>query len=167
MKGTYSRHNSHQIGFRQRRRLLLLFVLFNFIFAGSIVVLPLVLLSDETMPPLRCLIGALFWIGLIGLVAVVILINYKRRQSRGFKSVKNGKKKIGLINFFQNNYATVADVLMFISLLAVIILEWVARIQSIAISVFGVFIFSFNMHCLLNGIYYEYLKHNDRRVNNR
>ena len=166
MKEEIGKHVSYRVRLRQRRRWLALFVIFNIILSVSILSLPFVLTSDEAVIPYRFLVGALFWIGLIGLIVTAIWINTKRKRSNGFKIANNGRRKIGLIHFFQNNYATVVDVLMFISLLAVILLEWAAHKQSLAISTIGVFIFSFNMHCMLNGICYEYINYKVRRVNN-
>lgn len=166
MREDLGRHVSYRVRIRQRRRWLILFVAFDIIFATSIIVLPFVLTSDEAMVPYRFLVGALFWIGLLGLIATAVWINTKRRRSNGFKIASEGKKKLGAIHFFQNYYATAADIIMLVSLLAVILLEWVANRQSLAISTIGVFIFSFNMHCMLNGICYEYINYKVRRVTN-
>lgn len=103
--------------------------------------------------------GALFWIALLATVGMAVRINGARRRSQVFGSAYKGRKKLGLTHFFQNKPALCMDLLMFASLLAGIIawfLSWDIIIQFLFISLF---VFSFGMHCMLNGMNYIYIKH--------
>lgn len=151
---------------RQRRRWLHIYTIFDFLIALSFILMPLVLADGKKVLVFRYLLASVFWIGLAGLILTAVYINISRRNSSTFARLIKGKKKIGFMHFFQNRYATVADTSMFVSLLAVIILEWIAKQPKLAISIMGVFIFCFNMHCMLNGICYEYINYKIRSVNN-
>lgn len=103
------------------------------------------------------LTGALFWIALIGTIAAAIKINTSRRRSPVFSSNYPGLKKLALIHFFQNKKAFLADLVMFTSLIAFVIgrfLVWNTIVLFVFISAF---VFSFGMHCILNGINYIYI----------
>lgn len=53
----------------------------------------------------------------------------------------------------------VADVVMFASLIAVIVIAWTqVKSQWLILSCVSVLYLSFNMHCLLNGKNYRYIK---------
>ena len=150
--------------FRQRRRWLYLFILFDFIFSASIILIPFALNPDKVEPIYRYLIAVFFWIGLIGIIAIVCFINYKRKHSKGFNAINKEKKKLGLICFFQNRYAVIVDILMFANFLGALF-AFALKKERIAISLLGLFAFSFNLHCMLNGICYEYINYKMRREN--
>ena len=105
------------------------------------------------------LTGVLFWITFIATIATAIKINTSRRRSSVFNNNYPGLKKLALIHFFQNKPAVIADVAMFVSLLTFVtsrFLDWNLKIQFLLMSMF---VFSFGMHCMLNGINYIYIKH--------
>jgi hypothetical protein len=116
---------------------------------------------SETLPIKNIISGIVFWLSLIvGVVTQVILSRtVKKTLGRGYLK---SKKKIGLISFFSNKYAAIFDIVMVAGCIGMIF-------SSIFSSYFGylsyiiwfVFIFSFIMHCILNGkIYYYITKHN-------
>lgn len=65
----------------------------------------------------------------------------------------------GLISFAKTIPGTVADVVMFLSLIAVIIAAW-TKIQSqwLVLALVTVLYLSFHLHCLMNGKNYRYIK---------
>ena len=103
--------------------------------------------------------GALFWTAFILTVGMAVRINKSRHRSELFNREYEGLKKIGLLHFFQNKEALVMDAMMFTSLIVLIIIRVLkanVTVQSLFISLF---VFSFGMHCMLNGINYVYIKY--------
>lgn len=114
--------------------------------------------KEKTRLIMYC-IGALFWIGFIGTIVMTVRINLNRKTSYRFHEVYGNKKQFGLIHFFQNGEALIVDVIMFISIAALIIVEICnANLQIISI-IIAVFVFSFGMHCMLNGMNYKYINY--------
>lgn len=144
---------------RRRRRMLYLFTGSLFMCSLAIALMPVSNeLQDKTRLILYC-VGAFFWIGLIGTVAMTIKINQNRKASHRFHEIYGNRKQFGLIHFFQNGEAFVMDVVMFISIASLIIAEFCkASVQIISI-IIAVFVFSFGMHCMLNGMNYKYINY--------
>lgn len=94
--------------------------------------------------------GVLFWGGLILAVVFTILINKTANQ-------KNSNNKSGIITFFSNKTAAIFDVTMIISSIIFVIILIVNSMSNVAIVVFSIFIFSFEMHCVFNGKNYKYI----------
>lgn len=65
----------------------------------------------------------------------------------------------GVISFFKNFEATVADIVLFVAAILTVIFIWI-RLSSALISIgcMAILFLSFNMHCLLNGKNYRYKK---------
>ena len=129
------------------------------VLSASIFVMPIVNgLKERTKIPM-VVDGVLFWIALIATVGAAVRINVSRRRSTAFHIKHGGLKKLGLIHFFQNKKALSMDVIMFASLITFIIARffvWNTTVQFLFVSMF---VFSFGMHCMLNGINYIYVKH--------
>lgn len=104
------------------------------------------------------MVGALFWIALILTVTLAARINNSRRRSSAFNIKFEGLRKLGLIHFFQNGKALIADAVMFLSLLAFIFARFLTWNTIICFLIISIFSFSFGMHCMLNGINYIYIK---------
>lgn len=88
------------------------------------------------------IVSAVFWIGLIAGIVLDVLLGKDNKELKG---------KMGLISFFKNKIAMIFDILFVISLilsLVVVISKTALAIGSVAIAVC---IFSFEMHCVLNG----------------
>ncbi len=104
--------------------------------------------------------GLVFWVSLvIGIVGQAMLT---WRRNRWHK--KNPKKRcrlqrrIGLITFFSNFLALIADVLCGISLIALIVLLMVTNGAGfICYILLALFTFAFSMHCILNGKNYYFV----------
>lgn len=149
---------------RQRQRMLYLYGLFLAVLSISVFLMPFGIKKSAVSNIPTYISGVMFWIGLLGTIAMASYITFSRRRSRGFAKVYPNHKRLGLIHFFQNMPAFICDVLMFISLIGFIITRiWVGT----TIWPFGflsVLTFSFGMHCMLNGSNYIYINYKTRRV---
>lgn len=149
---------------KQRKRMLYIYTAFLAVLSVSVFMMPFgIRMADESMV-LTYISGILFWIGLLGTIAMALYITYSRRRSQGFAKTYPNHKRLGLIHFFQNMPAFICDVLMFISLIGFIITRiWVGT--TIWPFIFlSILIFSFGMHCMLNGSNYTYIHYKIRRV---
>ena len=94
--------------------------------------------------------GIVFWLFLLIGIALSIVI-------RNLNKAKKVTGKLGVIRFFKNKYAKMADVILIISfVLSVIIIALESSVYFGAV-VFCFFAFSFEMHCILNGKYFNAL----------
>lgn len=149
---------------QQRKRMLYLYAAFLAVLSVAVFLMPFgIKMADESMM-LTYISGILFWIGFVGTIAMAIFITYSRCHSKGFKQTYPNHKRLGLIHFFQNMPAFICDILMFISLIGFVITRiWVGT--TIWPFIFlSILIFSFGMHCMLNGSNYTYINYKIRRV---
>ncbi len=156
-----SRH--FKVAERRRKNMMLLYTVFLGVLSAAFCLMPIgSSMKDETMMYLY-IAGVEFWLGLVGTIVMALKINKRRKISYRFNEQYSKHKQFGLVHFFQNTEATIADVIMFISIVGLIIAKiWISEI--IVFFVFlAVFIFSFGMHCMLNGINYKYIKYKVRR----
>ena len=155
----YSRYNSY----RARRGKFLLYIFFLAVISFSFVLMPIAeSLKEWSFVPLL-LVGVLFWVGAVGLLIVLININYSRRNSAEFKRMYPDLRRFGLVSFFKNAPAAIADILLFISLTGEIILLIFTDLYYLKFIGIAVIVFSFGMHCMLNGVNYIYVNYNIRR----
>lgn len=106
-------------------------------------------------------LAAFFWIGIIVECIFVHLSTQERRrmERRGFRNRALKHSPPGVISFFKNLEATVVDVFLFISALLVVILVWTqVKTGWMIMAGISVLLLSFNLHCILNGKNYRYLK---------
>ncbi len=103
-------------------------------------------------------VGVMFWTFLVlGIVSQFVLSSNKKNWlSKNRMRRFSMKKKIGLISFCQNLPACVADGLTVIGLIGLIISVIVTNgVGFMCYFFLALFVFSFCMHCILNGkIYY-------------
>lgn len=107
---------------------------------------------DDTVAALRYVAGAAFWLGLIGTVCMAVLLCRCAPQ-----------KKLGVLQFFTNNEAKVFDSTMLLALLGFIIAKLCEAPLWLMFVLWALFVFSFGMHCMVNGTCYVDIKNNDRR----
>lgn len=113
---------------------------------------------------LTYLCGIGFWTGLIGTVVMAIKINISRKKSPVFSSVSDTRRRLGLIHFFSNKEAVIIDTMLFASVVGCVLARYVIPGNTATFIFVGLFIFSFGMHCMLNGINYRYIKYKVRRT---
>ena len=107
------------------------------------------------------LLGSLFWGGLLVGVVSQIVLEIRRRSLFRYYNVprqKMQKPRNGLLTFCSNREAMIADLICGASLiatvLAILITKGTAYICAVCI---GILLFSFCMHCILNGRNYFHI----------
>ena len=107
--------------------------------------------------------GGVFWASALLLVLTSIIVCILRKRDTDFAK-EHPKQRPGCIRVFQNTPAKVADITMAISGLPSFFLFFFEMkilfpsvIQVFFFFTTSLFILSFGMHCILNGINYEYL----------
>lgn len=107
---------------------------------------------------LICIGEALFW-GLMAAGYVMLAKVNKSRKSK-LKDNKNKKKyKPGIICFFSNKYAIVADITMGFAFIMTIIFRIFPVLNEVLFVVFAmILILAINMHCIFNGVNFKYIK---------
>lgn len=148
---------------KRRKRMLWLFMGFLAAFAVGILLMPIGSMYKEKNVLLMYLPGTAFWVGMIGTIYMTIKINRSRKSSSRFNEQFGDQKQFGLIRFFQNTEAMIADIIMIVSMIGIVIAEICACPLLVTFVFLAVFVFTFGMHCMLNGINYKYLKYNVRR----
>ena len=112
------------------------------------------------MPIREVIASIVFWVMLLIGILVQIMLYISMRES--IKSdFATKKRKIGLICLFSNRYADVADLLMIVSMI-ILIISFILTDASNYFNyiILSVFVFSFSMHCVLNGRKFYYMIHN-------
>lgn len=128
----------------------------------SVLFMPLgVKMADRTMM-FTYISGIMFWMGLIGTIAMAFYISYSRRKSLEFAKIYPKHRRLGLIHFCQNKRAFICDAMMFISLIGFIITRILVEMSIWPYIFLSVLIFSFGMHCMLNGSNYTYINYKIR-----
>ncbi|MBQ3665821.1 MAG: hypothetical protein II919_06925 [Lachnospiraceae bacterium] len=107
------------------------------------------------------IVGAIFWLGIILTYVLTGVASYNRKKAIELGYGEDFVHKIGIISFFENREAKVADLVMAGSILFVIyeILSGFDQDIVILISIF-LTIYSVHMHCILNGKNYYFSKVN-------
>lgn len=146
----------HQAG----EKLLLLVCLICFTLLGISFLLMPIEGSESVQKYIPILLGTIFWLSLVGGVASYVCFASEMKRRAGQK--QKFKPKMGLICFFQNRYAVIADVTMFVSLIALVatVLLTNGTSYSCYLSI-ALFVWSFSMHCICNsGAFCRWLRQN-------
>lgn len=151
---------------QKRRGKLYLYTAFLAALSVSTFLMPFGFKMEDKSMMLTYLSGFLFWLGLIGTIVMAVNITNSRGRSQGFAKAHPYHNRLGLIHFFQNTPASICDVLMIVSLIGVIIAQkWLGT--TIWPFIFlPIFIFSFGMHCMLNGSNYIYINYKNKKESN-
>ena len=150
---------------KKKKRVFLIQVAFWLVFSLSILAMHFTdrFYGQQSYRTILCINGVLFWLSLLLFLIISIFINLSRRKDKVFRRWNKGKRQLGLINFFQNKPAKIMDIVFIISLLIFIVLYASGTRDGFKVFlIFAVLIFSFGMHCILNGINYVYLNHNGK-----
>lgn len=103
--------------------------------------------------------GVIFWISLIGgaISQFALWLSYKRWM-RIYRIRRKKRRNPGIITFFSNKYAKVADI-SFVIVAFITILAFTTDYELWCYIMLSLLIFAFSMHCILNGkTYYHVLK---------
>lgn len=124
-------------------------------------------IPNESLSPYTLVAGLMFWTSMVmGIVTQCVLAN----RRRGWYTIHRIRKarstqKIGLISFFKNFYAIISDVVATISLAGLVISMVVTQGTGYVCYVFvSLFVFSFSMHCILNGKVFYYIINQDKML---
>ena len=131
--------------------------------AVSFLLMPLGEETGTELSTYALVAGGLFWGALLlGIVTQCVLAHrrrawYAKRRNKRMRTAQ----KIGLISFFKNKPAAMADVALLLSLIGWIIVMIVTDGFGYICFVFAsLFVFSFSMHCILNGkVFYHIFFH--------
>lgn len=125
-----------------------------FVMSASFLLMPL--------ESIKILPGLLFWLGLLSGLALQIVLEVRRRtflKSCAAMREAMQKHRSGLFSFKSNATAKIADYAMGLSLVAVILaFAFTKGYGYICYAFMATTIFSFCMHCVLNGRIYFYIK---------
>ena len=137
--------------------MLCFYVIFLVVLSASFVFMPFgVQMADESMT-LTYISGTMFWIGFIGTIVTAVCITASRCRSKDFRKEYPDQKQLGLIHFFKNKPAIACDILMLVSLIGFIITSIWVEATIFPYIFLSILIFSFGMHCMLNGSNYIYI----------
>lgn len=111
---------------------------------------------------MAALTGILFWACLIAGYALFAVINSHRKKyvkaKKSSVSERNRKRLPGIICFFSNKYAIVADFAMILFFILTLVFIFIPFLnQSIAVIAIAILLFSVHMHCILNGMNFRYI----------
>jgi len=144
---------------KQRRQWFLLYITFLFLLSEAILFMPFANERKETSPTMLYIAGATFWFGLLGVIVMALVINSARKRSQRFNKLYPGLKQLGVVHFFRNKPAVIADLVMFVSIIGFIIATSLRAKLLLSFLLLAISVFSFGMHCMLNGINYKYINH--------
>ena len=127
-----------------------------------ILCIPLVNLDGSSAQKIGAyILAAFFWICIAIEGIFVHLSTQERRwmERRGFRNRALKHSPPGVISFFKNLEAMVVDIILFISAILVVILVWTqVKTGWMIMAGISILFLSFNLHCILNGKNYRYLK---------
>lgn len=142
--------------YKVKRTLFAFNIFFLVTFSVSVLLMPYNSKTDG-VTDVKILTGAMFWLGLIGTVFFASLINYFRSKDKLFNRAAEKYNKLGLTHFFQNLPAKIFDSLLIIVLIGFILSLVFNFALSVKLIFISAIIFSFGMHCMLNGINFVYV----------
>lgn len=141
--------------------LMLISILFFLMFSISFLLMPL---GEETsngkISVYTLVVGLMFWISIIMAIVIQCILSYRMKKRVMIHSTEKEilEQKIGLVSFFKNIYAIVADVIMIVSLIGLIIAMISTQGLGYVCYIFiSLLVFFFSMHCILNGKVFCYI----------
>ncbi len=112
--------------------------------------------------------GGVFWFSLLAGVALQVALAIRRREwkSKNHAHKRRGRRALpGVIAFGKNPFALAADVACGVCLIAFIAVTAATKGMAYACSVlFAFFVFTFCLHCILNGKIFDYVQNQNKHV---
>ncbi len=140
----------------------LILIMLAVIPAVLILCIPLVSLDGSQAQKIGAyILAAGFWLSIILELLMTLICSSKRKklEQQKTKDKALSKSKSGVISFFKTPEGKIADLAMIISFVAVIVIICMqVKSQWLILGCVSVLYLSFNMHCLLNGKNYRYIK---------
>ncbi len=151
------------MGKKQDVVLLLISIGSFFLMSCSFLLMPIDLATKE-LQEFNLLIGIMFWVFLLLGIITQIMLGHIRKKwfIRNHIRRLQFRKKVGIISFVQNLPACIADGFFLISLIGLVISVIITNGTGYACYIFmALLVFSFCMHCILNGNIYYFLTNRD------
>lgn len=107
------------------------------------------------------IIGGLFWLSIVAEQILFWIANAerKRAEKRMNQKLVRRQMSIGILSFFKTREARFADIILFISAIAMALLIWLKVTNScLVITTLSILFLSFNLHCFLNGKNFRFIK---------
>ncbi len=140
--------------------------IFLLLMAGSILIMPMATKVGEEDRTVLLLSGLVFWISCIAGYTLLFMANKERKYFIRRKldgDISMGCRS-GIITFFDNVPATIADVAMIASFLLFVGIYFTElKYEYISYVLLSILVFSLNMHCLFNGRIYKATKYKRTR----
>lgn len=136
------------------KALLLMSIILFLIMSASFLLMPLDIYKEELQSSsINIISGLCFWISLLaGCMMQFIITKRRKRCGKDRRQKQNNKKRIGAVSFFENKLAMAADLIMLAAFIACIAMfAFTSASGYVCYIIFAVFVFSFCMHCVLNG----------------
>ncbi len=106
--------------------------------------------------------GITFYTSLLMLFITQGVLAYRRREWCKKHRIRHSREHIGLISFFKNPYAVIADIFAVLSLIALVLsLVLTHGLGDICFAFTAVFVFSFGTHCIFNGKIFTYIAYRE------
>ena len=140
--------------------MLMLVSIVSFLIMSLSFVLMFIILDAETAGFMKVLPGLMFWVFLlIGSVShIVMAVMRKQLSDRSRMKRSNQQRLIGVISFFRNKPAIVADIVFVLSLVGFIVsYVLTGGTGTLCFVLLPVVVFAFCMHCTLNGKNFNFL----------
>lgn len=102
--------------------------------------------------------GLLFWIPLVGACTCLLLVNRERKKQDKRKNKPRWFQTVGIIRFFTNKPAALADALWIGSLTGFIVFMAVNQTGYGVYVFLCLTVFTLQLHCVLNGENYKFVK---------
>ena len=135
------------------------FAVFEFVL---ILCIPLVNIDGSLIQRVGAyIIAAAFWISIVMECVFSHLSTYERKyvERKEYRNRTLKHSQPGVISFFKNLEATIVDIILFLSAIIVVIIAWLqVKTGWMIITCTSVLFLSFNLHCILNGKNYRYIK---------
>lgn len=142
--------------YKTKRLLFALNILFLAMISLSVLIMPHNSRTDG-VTNIKILTGLMFWLGLIGTAFFAGIINYLRRKDKLFNRAAEKYNILGLTHFFQNLPAKIFDSVLIMVLIGLMLSFAFNLALSVKFCFLSAIIFSFGMHCMLNGINFVYV----------
>ncbi len=143
-------------------------IFFFLMFAVSFLLMPLESeVPTENTSVYSLVAGLMFWSSIIMVIVTQCVLAFRRKywfETHRIRKVR-ASQKIGVISFFENIYATVADIVSILSFIGFIVSTIVTHGTGyICYVLLSLFVFSFGMHCVLNGRIYYYVVNQNKYI---
>lgn len=147
-----------------QRKMFFILLVMLFVSSFSLSVIPAVINSENQMSFASYLVGGSFWLFMLCGYFILILINKcrKRVEDVGKHGGKKSTQRAGVICFFKNKYSRFADILFAITFILSVIFTWSNINEYITVLAVCTMLFSFHLHCILNGKIFAYLLRNQK-----